>query len=126
MASLDLVQSKGSISLRSVTAHCHILDVLASVQLSQVFTNTTSAETDSDAEAIYRFPVPPGAAVCGFEAVLDDGSKIIGRIQEKADAKKKYDEAVKSGKQAALATFERADSRSTGLLAIDYVLIHHV
>lgn len=107
-----------SIPLQSVTAKIDIVDVLARVRLSQYFVNDqvlpwsvrNSGIEDLDLEAIYKFPVPPGAAVCEFEAVLNDGTTIVGIVKEKEEAKKEYDTAIASGKQAALAVHERTDS----------------
>lgn len=94
-----------------MTAHVRILDVLASVRLSQVFESDSSEIDGRDAEAVYRFPVPLGASVCAFEAILNDGSKIFGQVREKAEARKEYEDAVNSGKQASLAIRDRPDSK---------------
>lgn len=112
MATLSFVHSGSRpIPLRSVAAHIRIVDVLASVRLSQVFRNHSSGlNTQEPAEAVYRFPVPVGAVVCAFEAVLDDGSTIIGRVKENVEARSDYDKALRAGKQAALAVQNRTDS----------------
>lgn len=106
------------IPLQSITAKIDIVDVLARVRLSQIFVNDQvlpwsvrhAGIEGPDLEAIYKFPVPPGAAVCEFDAVLDDGTTIVGIVKEKDEAKKEYDAAIASGKQAALAVHERTDS----------------
>lgn len=94
--------------LQTVTAYIDIVDVLARVKLSQLFSNE---EEEADLEAIYQLPVPPGAAVCAFEAVLDNGTIIVGIVEETDEAKKDYDAAIASGKKAALAVQDRADSK---------------
>jgi len=59
-------------------------------------------------EAVYVFPLYEGVAVSGFEAEVD-GRKIVGRVQERAPARKEYDEAVQAGKVTSLLEQERPD-----------------
>ena len=57
-------------------------------------------------EAIYVFPLPEGAAVCGFEAVVGD-RVIRGTVEEREQAFATYDEAVAAGHGAFLLEQER-------------------
>ncbi len=52
-------------------------------------------------EIIYTFPLPDTAAVCGFSAQIG-GRKIHGKIAEKEEAFKQYDEALNQGDGAYL------------------------
>jgi len=47
-------------------------------------------------EAIYKFPLPEGATICGFKAHI--GDKVFsGKVEEREKAFEKYDEAVMEG-----------------------------
>ena len=50
------------------------------------------------------FELAAGCAVCGFEAYIRN-KHIIGKVEEKKEAHKKYKEAVDSGKRAYLFLF---------------------
>ena len=58
----------------------------------QSYTN----DSDEAIEAKYVFAVDEQAAVCGFEAFIDD-KHIIGEVKEKEAARKEYREAVSRG-----------------------------
>ena len=57
-------------------------------------------------EAIYVFPLPEGAAVCGFEAVVG-GRVVRGVVEEREKAFATYDDAVAAGHGAFLLEQER-------------------
>jgi Ca-activated chloride channel family protein len=59
-------------------------------------------------EAIYVFPLDEGAAVCGFEAIVD-GTLVIGEVKEREEAFRLYDEAMERGDGAFLLDEERPD-----------------
>ncbi|CAG8534553.1 11291_t:CDS:2, partial [Scutellospora calospora] len=59
-------------------------------------------------EAIYRFMIHGNAAVCGFEATIDDKRKVIGIVKEAEQAKSEYEKAIKEGHGAYL--LEEQDS----------------
>ncbi len=52
-------------------------------------------------ECKYVFELVEGAAVCGFEAFIND-KHIIGQVEEKKAAHKKYKTTIASGKGAYL------------------------
>ncbi len=54
------------------------------------------------------FPLDEGAAVCGFQALID-GTLVVGEVKEREDAFKKYDEAIERGDGAFLLDEERPD-----------------
>ena len=59
-------------------------------------------------EAVYLFPLDEGAAVCGFEAIID-GAVIVADVQERDKAFERYDEAIGQGHGAYLLDEERPD-----------------
>ena len=63
----------------------------------QQYHNTSSRSI----EARYVFPLDDRAAVCGFEAFIQ-GRHIVGKVQEKARARREYREAVARGDGAYL------------------------
>ena len=54
------------------------------------------------------FPLDEGAAVCGFEAVID-GTLVVGEVKEREDAFRMYDDAMERGDGAYLLDEERPD-----------------
>ncbi|HEX8521390.1 MAG TPA: VIT domain-containing protein, partial [Tepidisphaeraceae bacterium] len=59
-------------------------------------------------EAVYTFPLPENAAVCGFEILLGD-RVLTGTVEETDVATEKYDRAVREGEGAYLLDAERPD-----------------
>lgn len=74
----------------------------AKVKISQSFINTEKKPI----EAVYKFPLPENAAICGFRALID-GRIIEGVIEEKEKAFEKYDKALEDGHKAQLLDEER-------------------
>ena len=97
--SLDLVLAGSSVEVS-------IVDVHASVFLSQKFENTLS----SAVAATYTFTMAAGAAICGFEMIREDGTKVEGIVKEKAEAKQEYEEAIRQGFTAGLGEEQTKDS----------------
>lgn len=90
------------IPLAGVKAEAEILGRGARVKVSQLFSNLEATAL----EAVYRFPLPEGAAVCGFRALL--GERVIqGRIEERERAFELYDDAMMKGHGAYLLDEER-------------------
>jgi hypothetical protein len=106
----------------SLSADAQIIDTNAQVVITQTFTlsksnfksifmPTTSSNDKKKSkavEAVYRFPLPENAAVCAFECEFN-GSKIVGKVKEKEEARQEYTEAIKAGKQASLLEQEKPD-----------------
>lgn len=95
-----------SLPLLQVTAQASIKDISAGVKLSQVYTN----DSDRIIECSYRFPVPARAAITSFTLVKEDGTRIVGLVQEKEEARETYDQAVEQGKLASLMEQATPDS----------------
>ena len=58
-------------------------------------------KSSSAIEAKYVFPLGDGAAVCGFEAFIND-KHIVGQVKEKEVAHKEYKQAISEGHGAYL------------------------
>ncbi|KAF7328093.1 hypothetical protein MSAN_02489100 [Mycena sanguinolenta] len=75
-----------------------INDLAAQVNLTQTYRNDASFPI----EAKYSFPIPARAAVSSFTMIKQDGTRIVGSVLEKFEAKQTYDDAVSKGQQASL------------------------
>lgn len=95
------------VDLLDVRATAQIKDLAAQVTLSQRYHLPKS--TPRATEATYSFPVPSRAAVSSFGLVKEDGSRVVGLVQEKEEARTTYDEAVQSGKLASLMVQDSPD-----------------
>ncbi len=91
-----------SVPLTGVKVEGDILGRGASVRVFQKFIN----HEQKAVEAVYKFPLPEGAAICGFNAVID-GRKIHGRIEGRNKAFKIYDDALVEGDGGYLLDQER-------------------
>ena len=90
-----------------------ITGLVARIEVSQVFRNTGQ----SWAEAIYRYPLPIGAAVDRLR--VETGGRVIeGEIREKEDARRVYQQARSSGRLASLVEQQRANQFETRLANI--------
>lgn len=98
-----LLSSKGSpVPLEGVKVSGDIIGRGAMLKLSQSFRNRELTPI----EAVYRFPLPEGATICGFKAIV--GKKVIeGKIEEREEAFRVYDEALSKGHGAQLLDQER-------------------
>lgn len=76
--------------------------------VEQVFLN----REERAIEALYTFPLPEGAAVCGFEVITGD-RVLTGEIEELSKGIEKYEEAVSEGHGAFMAELWRPDVFST-------------
>jgi hypothetical protein len=104
-AASGLVSQEGApVPLVGVVARAEIRDYACRLVLSQRFRN----DEDRPIEAVYRFPLDEGSAVCGFEVEID-GRRIVGRVEEREKAFEAYDEALAAGHGAYLLDEERPD-----------------
>ena len=108
---VGIVPVGGDLELREeyplVQSQCNynVVDVYIIAEVVQDYYSTASISRDVD----YVFPLPPSAAVCSFEAVIDDKRAIKGIVKEKREAKRDFDRAVAQGKTAGLLQQEHAD-----------------
>ncbi len=90
--------------LADVRISARVAEQVASVLMTQTFQNPYA----EDLEAVYIFPLPGGAAVSDFEMKV--GSRIIrGKVEERGEARRQYQQAINEGKRAALMEKERDD-----------------
>ena len=88
----------------------HVTGPIARVRVKQIFSNPS----DSWAEALYTFPLPPDSAVDQLQIHL--GERIIeGEIHERKTAQKIFQQARQDGQQAALVEQHRANIFSTNV-----------
>lgn len=87
--------------------------LVARVDVTQQFRNTGHGW----AEAIYRFPLPPGAAVDRLQVQVGD-RLIEGEIKEKAEARRQYQKARADGMIAALLDQQKPNQFETRLANI--------
>ena len=64
--------------LAGVSIDAEISNVCARVTVTQRYVNRESTPI----EAVYVFPLDEGAAVCGFEAIID-GTLVVGEVKER-------------------------------------------
>jgi Ca-activated chloride channel family protein len=98
-----LLSSNGApVPLESVKVYGDIIGRGAKVKICQHFRNMEQKPI----EAVYKFPLPESATICGFRAIV--GDKVIeGEIEEREKAFKIYDEALAEGHGAQLLDQER-------------------
>ncbi|KZW03696.1 VIT-domain-containing protein [Exidia glandulosa HHB12029] len=90
-----------------IKAACHytVVDVNMHAQLTQTYVSSAKVPQ----EVKYVFPLPSNAAICAFNAVVDDKRTIHGVVKQKQEAKREYDQAVAKGKTAGLLDQHTAD-----------------
>ena len=84
-----------------------VLGPLVSLRLLQVF-GFSNEQGDKVIEALYRFPLPGDAAVTGVWVRFGEVD-IKGKLKERSQAERDYEEARQEGRQAALVTRESPD-----------------
>ncbi len=85
-----------------------IIGLLHHARISQSFFN----DHNMPLEAVYIHPLPPQAAVHGFQIRV--GERLIdGRVKERGEARREYSEATQRGHRAALLEEERSDIFTT-------------
>jgi Ca-activated chloride channel family protein len=92
------------IPLDRVRVEARVVDAAARVTIRQAYRNLERVPL----EVVYTFPLDEGAAVCGFEASVD-GVRYVGRVMERDEAFRQYDDALEAGHGAYLLDEERAD-----------------
>ena len=69
------------VALAGVSVDAEISSFCARVVVTQRYVNREAQPI----EAVYVFPLDEGAAVCGFEAIVD-GTLVVGEVKEREDA----------------------------------------
>ena len=92
------------VPLERVRVDVRAVDAVARVTVRQSYRNVEGVPL----EVVYTFPLDEGAAVCGFEAVVD-GVRYAGRVMERDEAFRTYDDALEAGHGGYLLDEARAD-----------------
>ena len=101
---LHTANASDRIALRGVRLRGRLTGMSLRVTLEQTFVNLEPRAI----EAVYTFPLPEGAAVCGFEVVTAD-RVLTGQVEESDQAIERYEEAVDAGHGAFMVEQERPD-----------------
>jgi hypothetical protein len=97
-------RDEAAVPLTGVSVVADIVGLCARVTITQRYENRETQPI----EAVYVFPLDEGAAVCGFDALID-GTLVEGRAMEREDAFAEYDDAMQKGHGAFLLDEERPD-----------------
>src|SRR5688500_4712227 len=92
------------IALRGVRLRCRLSGMSQRTTVEQTFVNLERRAI----EAVYTFPLPESAAVCGFEVITGD-RVLTGQVEEIETAVEKYDAAIGDGHGAFMVEENRAD-----------------
>ncbi len=92
------------VALRGVRVHAALVGLAQRTRVEQTFVNLERVAV----EAVYTFPLPDGAAVCGFEVVTGD-RVLTGVIEENDAAVEQYESAIADGDAAYMAEQDRPD-----------------
>jgi Ca-activated chloride channel family protein len=99
--------------IRSVDVNADIQDQAATVRVTQVFQNPSSSPMEAQA----FFPLPPGAAVSGLTLVVD-GKEMTGRLLNKDEARRIYEEVVRRRRDPALLEYIGRDLFQTSVFPV--------
>ncbi|REJ78631.1 MAG: VWA domain-containing protein [Acidobacteria bacterium] len=86
-----------NLPVKSIEIDTKIEGQVASTTVTQVFEN----KTPYTLEGVYFFPLPADASVSGF-SIWENGKKLTGEVRSKDEARKIYDEIVRSMKDPGL------------------------
>ena len=86
-----------SYEIREVSIDARVRDQLAEVQVAQTFHNPGSIQIESE----FLFPLPEDGAVQNF-VLLVDGRELPGRLMNKDEARRIYEEIVRTKRDPAL------------------------
>ena len=101
-AGFGLQTAAGAVPLAGVSIDAAMDGPCLRVAVRQRYRNTEAVPV----EAVYVFPLPEDAAVCGFRARFGD-ERVDGRVQPRDKAFETYDDALLDGRMAALLDQER-------------------
>jgi len=112
------LEFQGSVGMQRTVAldtdiQVEVTGLTARINVTQIFQNTGQGW----AEAVYRYPLPPGSAVDRLRVHV--GERILeGEIQEKEEARRQYQQAKSNGTTASLVEQQRASQFETRLANI--------
>src|SRR3712207_2838083 len=92
------------VALRGVRLRSRLSGMSQRTTIEQTYVNL---EPDA-IEAVYTFPLPESAAVCGFEVIT--GERVLtGQVEESERAIDRYEDAINAGDAAYMAEQNRPD-----------------
>ncbi|XP_073467175.1 von Willebrand factor A domain-containing protein 5A-like isoform X3 [Aquarana catesbeiana] len=94
---LIIVASRQPVPLQGIWVDVQVKGFVADVSATLKYKN----KEEKAVEAVFVFPMDEDSAVYSFEATIE-GKTIVADLQEKEQAHKTYDEAIRQGKQAFL------------------------
>ncbi|MFD4636854.1 VIT domain-containing protein [Lentzea sp. NPDC058436] len=95
---------QGNLPLEALDVRAVVTGLVGRVVLTAGFVNTH----DTALEATYVFPLPDRAAVTGMKMTAGDRT-VEADLQERAQARQTYDDAIAAGKRASIVEEERPD-----------------
>jgi hypothetical protein len=95
---------QAAVPLTGVSIAADVRSLCARVTVTQRYVNREAVPI----EAVYVFPLDEGAAVCGFEALID-GTLVVGEVKPRDEAFQLYDDAMAEGHGTYLLDEERPD-----------------
>jgi Ca-activated chloride channel family protein len=90
----------GSFEIREVNVDARVRDQVAEVRISQTFHNPGSSQLDAE----YLFPLPDDGAIQNF-VLMVDGHELPGRVLPKDEARRIYEDIVRTKRDPALLEF---------------------
>lgn len=103
-AELRTGNASDRIALRGVRVRSRLAGLAQRTTVEQTFINLEPRAI----EAVYTFPLPEDAAVCGFEIITGD-RVLTGAVEESDKAIEKYDDAIADGHAAYMLESDRPD-----------------
>lgn len=101
---VEQASKRVALPLAEVKINAKVADRIAFVTMTEKFRNTYQEHL----EAVYIFPLPGGAAVSDF--IMQVGNRRIrGKVDERGEARRQYQQAIEDGKRAAIMEKERED-----------------
>ena len=103
----------GSVEIRDVTVDARVRDQVAEVRVSQTFHNPGSFDLESE----FFFPLPEDGAIQDF-VLMVDGRELPGRLLPKDEARRIFEEIVRSRRDPALMEYMGRGLFRTGVFPI--------
>jgi len=102
-----------SLPVRSISLDTKIRGQVAVTRVTQVFENRTNVVL----EGTYFFPLPEGSAVEEF-AIWENGKKLTGEVRSREEARRIYDEIVRSMRDPGLLEYAGKDLLQASIFPI--------
>ena len=107
---LLIAKRKTPLPLKKVSVEAQVKGYVLGLHSTLTYCNDAA----DPVEVLFRFPIEKSHAVVGLTALID-GRKIKADVREKEEARAQYDDAIASGRSAALAEEKSGDIFSVAL-----------